>query len=220
MATKLKSDAPRRTRGRPRLGDVAAIEDRLLDVALNEFVENGYGATSLTRIVKVAEISKTTLYSRYPSKEDLFRAIIRKHVDLPGADNALRPETGQPQLEVGLKAYANRMLDQSLKGGFLTINRLIFGESHRFPELGAAADERTEVGISQVAEFIEECARVDGVPCADPRSVAEAFIMLIRGWYLGAMVSSRKVPAGAREQWVERAVRIFVRDRADWCAGA
>ena len=65
----------RRPRGRPRPEEVADIEDKLLTVALQEFQEQGYGAASVTRIVKTAGMSKTTLYSRYPSKEQLFRAL-------------------------------------------------------------------------------------------------------------------------------------------------
>ena len=60
-------EAPRRPRGRPKLEDVAQIESRLLDVALQEFLAEGYGGTSLTRIVKAAGISKTTLYTRLSS---------------------------------------------------------------------------------------------------------------------------------------------------------
>jgi AcrR family transcriptional regulator len=217
MATKLQPHIKRpRSRGRPKLQDVAAIESKLLTVALKEFVKHGYGATSMARIVRAAEVSKTTLYSRFSSKEELFHAIMRQQIDRTGAIAALKPNTGRPDLARGLEAYANRMLDVSMKGSLLEVNRLVYSESHRFPELGAAATERTEVGINQIAEFIQKCAAADGLPCRDPRSVAEVFIHMLRGWYANTMLTNRKVSAAAREQWVRRAVHALLTSRAEW----
>ena len=72
----------RRPRGRPRLEDVADIENELVEVALSEFLKHGYGGTSMATIVKAAGVSKTTLYSRFASKEDLFIAMMKKMVQL------------------------------------------------------------------------------------------------------------------------------------------
>jgi AcrR family transcriptional regulator len=207
---------PRRSRGRPKLEDVAGIESKLLSVALKEFLAHGYGATSMTRIVKVAGISKTTLYSRFSSKEELFRAIVEEQVERYSAATLLTPAKGRPELEKGLKAYANRMLELSLQGDLLEVNRLIYSESNRFPELGTAAADRTKVGIDQVAGFIRECALADGIPCKDPEGVASAFIHMSRGWYVNVMLTSRKVPAVERQRWVERAVHALVSARAEW----
>jgi TetR/AcrR family transcriptional repressor of mexJK operon len=206
----------RRARGRPKLEDVATIESTLLDVALKEFVKHGYGATSMTKIVRAAEVSKTTLYSRFSSKEALFRAIMHQQIDRIGANAALKPNTGRPNLAQGLEAYANRMLDVSMKGSLLEVNRLVYSESQRFPELGIAAAERTEVGISQIADFIQECAAADGLPCRDPRMVAEVFIHMLRGWYVNVMLNNRKVSPATREQWVKRAVHALLSSRRDW----
>jgi TetR/AcrR family transcriptional repressor of mexJK operon len=211
-----KGVRPKRARGRPKLEDVAGIESKLLDVALKEFVKHGYGATSMTRIVTAAKVSKTTLYSRFSSKEDLFRAIMHQQIDRIGANAALKPASGRPDLAHGLQSYANRMLELSLKGSLLEVNRLVYSESHRFPELGAAAAERTEVGINQIADFIEECASADALPCRDPRAVAEAFIHMLRGWYVNVMLTNRKVSPDTREQWVKRAVHALLCSRGEW----
>jgi hypothetical protein len=108
------------------------------------------------------------------------------------------------------------MLDLSLKGDLQHINRLIYSESHRFPELGAAAAERSRLGVSEIAAFIERCAVQDRIPCKDPEAVAEAYICLTRGWYADAMLRGQVVPPGEREQWVRRVVHILVSSRRDW----
>jgi AcrR family transcriptional regulator len=209
-------EKPVRGRGRPKLEDVAAIEDRLLAIALAEFSAHGYGGTSMARIVKAARVSKTTLYSRYPSKEDLFRAIIRDQIDRLSASAALRLRSGSPDLVRGLNSYANRALEFSLTGEMLEVNRLIYGESPRFPELGMAAAEATELGVQHISDFIRQCAEADGLPCRDPRAVAEAFIFLLRGWYANMMLTNRLPPRSQREKWIARAIETLIAGRKDW----
>jgi AcrR family transcriptional regulator len=206
----------RRPRGRPKLEDVAQIESRLLDVALQEFLAHGYGGTSLTRIVKAAGISKTTLYARFPSKEDLFGAIVRRQIDRLSAVEALRSAKGAVDLAAGLKAYGNRTLEISLEGDLLKVNRLIYSESGRFPELGLAAAERSQTGIAHVADFVARCAEADGVPCRDPAAVGEAFIFMLRGWYVDVLLAGETVSARRRQRWVDAAVHLLIAGRAEW----
>lgn len=212
-SVKAKSGRPR---GRPRPEDVADIEDKLLTVALQEFQDQGYGAASVTNIVKTAGMSKTTLYSRYPSKEQLFRAILKRQIERYSPWASLGMETDAPNLERGLKAYANRTLELSLHNDELAVNHLIYSEIHRFPELGVAAAERTEIGINRIAEFIRKCAVVEKIPCKDPDAVAEVFIHMIRGWYINVMLSKRSVSDAQRKRWVDRAVRTLLSSRQDW----
>ena len=215
-ARKQSETENRRARGRPKLEDAAAIEQKLLAVALKVFISHGYGATSMTSIARAAHVSKTTLYSRFSSKEELFRAIMRAQIERLSAATLLRPDAAPLDLVQGLKSYANRMLEVSLKGDLLEVNRLIYSELHRFPELGAAAAERTQLGVKQIADFIRGCAVADGIPCLAPEGIAEAFILMLRGWYVNVMLTKHKVPTALREQWVERAVYALISARNEW----
>jgi AcrR family transcriptional regulator len=206
----------RRARGRPRLDDVAAIDRKLLAVALRQFISKGYGATSMSSIAVAAHVSKTTLYARYTSKEQMFHAITRQQIDRFSTAAALRSDVAPLDLERGLKSYAQRTLEVGLKGDILEINRLIFGEANRFPELAAAAAERTRLGIEQIAQFIRECAVRDGIACRDPDAIAEVFILTLRGWYLNVMLANDKVPEPVRERFVECAVHALISARKDW----
>lgn len=205
-----------RSRGRPKPGDVAAIESRLLEIALQEFLQYGYGEASMTRIVEAAGVSKTTLYSRFPAKDQLFRAIIYQQIDNLAPSAVLQSGTEPLDLARGLKSYANHMLELNLEGDLLGVNRLIYSESHRFPELGAAAAERTELGIRRISSFIRACAEADGLPCKDPDGVAEVFILVMRGWYINVMLINQDISVTQRELWVERAVQTLLRGREHW----
>ncbi len=205
-----------RTRGRPRLDEVAGIENRLLKIALKEFLEHGYGGTSMTRIVQLAGVSKTTLYSRFPSKDKLFRAIMYQQIKRIAPARDLEAFEGPPDLVEGLTAYGNRVLQLGMRGDLLGVNRLIYSESHRFPELGAAAARRTQLGVDRIAEFIEECTAASGKPCKDARAPAEAYILMLRGWYVDVMLHNQKVRAAERQRWVERAVHALVASADQW----
>lgn len=210
------SDHTRRARGRPRLEQVAIIESNVLDVALQEFLAHGYGGTAMRQIVKSAHISKTTLYSRFVSKEVLFRAIMRQQTERFSAWTSLGSPSGALNLAEGLKAYANRALAISLEGDLLAINRLITSESHRFPELGTAAAERCRLGVAQVAWFIEQCTQGEGRRVKNASAIAEVFILMLRGWYMNIMMTNGTVTAAEREAWVERVVAMLMAGREAW----
>ena len=222
MASKKNLSAPqpakkkRSAPGRPTPEDVIATDKKILDTALNEFLRHGYGGASMNRIVEECSISKTTLYSRYPSKKDLFRAIIHAQIKSVAPATIFQPKGSAISLEDGLKSYANHMLKTSLQGELLGVNRLIFSESHRFPELGEAAVERTELGIKRIAGFIEECAIDEGIPCKAPEFVAQGFILMIRGLYTNILLTNRKVHHRELEQWVNQAVHLLMTSRNHW----
>jgi AcrR family transcriptional regulator len=57
-----------------------ARPSELLDAALQLFVEKGFAATRAEEVAQRAGVSKGTLYLYYPSKEELFKAVIAQAV--------------------------------------------------------------------------------------------------------------------------------------------
>ena len=52
----------------------------LLDAALNLFVEKGFAATRMEEVAKRAGVSKGTVFLYFPSKEELFKAVVRENI--------------------------------------------------------------------------------------------------------------------------------------------
>ena len=52
----------------------------LLDAALDLFVEKGYAATRVDDVAARAGVSKGTLFLYFPSKEELFKAVVRENI--------------------------------------------------------------------------------------------------------------------------------------------
>jgi TetR/AcrR family transcriptional repressor of mexJK operon len=205
----------RRPRGRPRSEDLKALEARLVLAARQCFIAKGYGATTMTEVAKAATVSKKTLYARFPTKAELFRAVLDEQIEDTG--RALRPWGPRPKtLEAMLRAYAEHMLKQSLFSDILQLNRLMYAEAGRFPELGDAAWARGRLGVRQVAEHIGDYAVAEGVPCQNPEAAAEMFIDLLRGWYSSAMLRSRPVTPAEIKSWTRDVLRLFLASRSSW----
>lgn len=66
--------APRRARRKN------ARPGELLEAALDLFVEKGYAATRVEEVAARAGVSKGTLFLYFPSKEDLFKAVVRENM--------------------------------------------------------------------------------------------------------------------------------------------
>ncbi len=60
----------------------------LLEAALDLFVEKGFAATRVEEVAARAGVSKGTLFLYFPSKEDLFKAVVRENVVTPVAQGA------------------------------------------------------------------------------------------------------------------------------------
>ena len=63
---------------RPRQRRKETRPQEFLDAALALFVEKGFAASRAEEVAQRAGVSKGTLYLYYPSKEDLFKAVVRQ----------------------------------------------------------------------------------------------------------------------------------------------
>jgi AcrR family transcriptional regulator len=51
---------------------------QVLDAALELFLENGYEGTSMAAVADAAGVTKPVVYACFPSKDELFRALLRR----------------------------------------------------------------------------------------------------------------------------------------------
>src|SRR5258708_16326718 len=74
----VKTTQRKRKPVRARLDEERLTE--LLDVAAEVFISEGFSAASTNEIARRANSSKTTFYSRFPTKEHLFLAVIERRM--------------------------------------------------------------------------------------------------------------------------------------------
>jgi TetR/AcrR family transcriptional regulator len=107
----------------------------LLAAALDLFVEKGFAATRSEEVAQRAGVSKGTLFLYFPTKEDLFKAVVRENISskVDEGFDELEKFTG-PTSE--LIAHIMKMWWErygSTKASGLT--KLIMSEATNFPEL-------------------------------------------------------------------------------------
>lgn len=74
MSPPVQTPPPRRARRKE------ARPGELLDAALDLFVEKGFAATRVEEVAARAGVSKGTLFLYFPSKEELFKAVVRETI--------------------------------------------------------------------------------------------------------------------------------------------
>ena len=207
---------PRRPRGRPKTEDLGALEERLILVARELFFREGYGGTTMSDVAEVARVSKRTLYARFDSKAALLRGIVADQIQAWNTGRNHTPIEDHSTLRQTLLAYGDIVLRAGLSPDFVQLNRLLFGESGRFPELAEIANTRARLGVAYLAEQIREFADRESIPCRDPEAAAELFMMMLIGWSNTQILDNRIAPPSERHAWLHNCVRLFLGSRADW----
>lgn len=126
----------------------------ILDVARNRFLTDGYVAAAMERVAREAGISTATLYSHFPSKTDLFEAVILDSTEaFAGQMRAVRLDQGRSceRVRAFTRAYARFLADPHVRA----VLRLIAAERHRIPMSARQVYERgkREVGAPLMAEL-------------------------------------------------------------------
>lgn len=113
--------------------------EAILTGAMQEFLANGYAATSMDKVATAAGVSKATVYSYFTDKEGLFTALIQQLAQKKEFFNLHQVQSIQEEPAAVLRQVATGMLTNVQQDPqMLTFMRLIVGESGRFPQLAQA----------------------------------------------------------------------------------
>lgn len=152
--------------------------DAILEVAGDYFLQHGYAATTMSGIAARIGGSKATLWSYFPSKEELFEAVLDRATTLfrqqmiplldPGSD-----------LEATLRSFCRRFIEKVVSPEALALHRLIHAEAGRFPEIGAIFYQRgPETTQRLLGDFIGLNMARGKLRPGDPRQAAKMLTTL------------------------------------------
>jgi len=105
------------------------------------FLRDGFAGASTDDIAAEAKVSKRTLYSYYPGKEELFADVLRRlTIENPqtrvlAAVEEVEPED-RAELRETLVGLAGRIVSVMMDPDYLALLRTIIADTHRFPQLG------------------------------------------------------------------------------------
>ncbi|MBB4191814.1 AcrR family transcriptional regulator [Rhizobium aethiopicum] len=123
----------------------------IIEAANRQFHDNGYAAASIAAIAQDAGVSTKTLYRLFPTKADLFSAMI---IERTGHFlTALDPSTlAAADLREGLERMLLAYGTLALSLDTITVTRLVISESDRFPEIASAFYEKAIVRTNTLME--------------------------------------------------------------------
>ncbi len=199
--------------GRPTRLDSEQLRERLLDVATELLLTQGYGATSIEEVAARAGVAKRTFYHRFADKPALMEAVVARLI------GALRPPRDVPlfderqSLQEILLHLARLILRAALSPTALALHRLVVAEAQRFPDLAHAvvhegARREAVALISGLLQRRLPNARLDADSAA---FAAQQFLQLIvslpqsRALGMGPPMST-----GELEDWIVRSVALFL----------
>lgn len=192
---------PQSSRGRERLA-------KILEAATELFLRDGYGATSIDAILEVSGGSKATLYSYFPTKDDLFRAVVE--------DVLASSSTHEPRLNTAadprtcLIEFSVQRLEQLFSSRHHALLRLIIAERDRFPDIASLYFERAPLrSRGMLAAYFAELERKGVLDPGSAEEAAEFLIGMMVHWWIiqGLLLGERPSPEAIRE----RATRVVDR---------
>jgi Transcriptional regulator len=145
----------------------------IVAAALAIFAEKGFAAARTEDIAVRAGISKGALYLYFPTKEDLFRAVVKDAV-VPNVE-ALRANIEASALPFAdmLHMFLPRFAEMVVQTRLGAVAKMVVGESGNFPELARVwYDNVINPAIAMVGGLIERAQQLGQVRPGDPRAHA------------------------------------------------
>jgi len=186
----------------------------LLDIAAEVFISEGFSAASTNDIARRANSSKTTFYSRFPTKEQLFLAVIeRRMTNIFHQVAGSLPE--EPPVAETLSSFGSGLLRLALSEDQIALVRVVSMESAKFPELGKRFYELgPKRGEEALAAYLTRQIEKGRLLNYDARQMAQHFMSLVTGgpvrWFvLGFRPSITS--KNAVQKHLNAAVQMFLR---------
>lgn len=185
-----KTDSPAPSSARQRRKEARPQE--LLEAALSLFVEKGFAATRSEEVAAKAGVSKGTLYLYFPSKEELFKAVVREALGskiAEGNSELAKHQGSMAELLTWMLWTWWERLGLTPAGG---IHKIMMSEARNFPELAAFYnDEVIDPSCALLAEVVRR-----GVASGEFREVdPDAAVMVLIGPMLHLVLHEHSIGA-------------------------
>jgi len=112
-----------------------ARPSELLEAALDLFVEKGFAATRVEEVAQRAGVSKGTLFLYFPSKVELFKAVVRQNITGRFSEWAEEMASYEGSSEDLLAQCLNSWWERVGATKASGIQKLLFSEAGNFPEI-------------------------------------------------------------------------------------
>ena len=189
-----------------------AKKHQIVSAATEVFLEDGFAAASMDKIVERAGVSKRTLYNYYDSKEDIFNDVMQMQLGAIWIN--FEPERYRSEAWITqLKRVGNEMMRIANSPVTLALFRTVVAESQRFPKLAHQFfEESYGTLLDAIGDILEQANVSDDMRLTDPREAAEYFLDLLTGTAYQSIMVGVRPPMNDQEikARTDRALDYFV----------
>lgn len=147
IAATVRAKHERRKEARP---------SELLAAALELFVEKGFASTRVEEVAKRAGVSKGTLFLYFSSKEELFKAVVRKNISGRYPEWNARFDAYQGSTADLLRIFMQQWWANVGNSHVSGISKLMMSEASNFPELAAFYQQEViEPGAALIRRILQ-----------------------------------------------------------------
>ena len=184
-----------------------ANRERVLRAATAAFTLDGYRA-SIDCIALRAGVARQTVYSHFPSKDELFKEVVREM-----ASRVLVQLEAEGDLREGLLAFARAFRDKVLRSESIAMFRTLAAEIPRFPTLARAIyDGGPGETARGLARHLEKAMDAGQLRRDDPLFAAEMLMgMLVGHERMKRLFGGARLSAGGEARRAARIVDSFLR---------
>ena len=193
----LTTAGKRRPRGRPTAGDAKARDTEMLSAAATLFEQRGFAGVTMAEVARLARISKTTLYARYPTKASLFREICSYACRVSAGHIASVRTDGRAPAAV-LTDFGGAIVTATRDEASDRFLRLAIFEAPRFPDLAEQILLESRSIAAPLAAYFTELERQGRLSGHDPAMLADQFVTLVTGGHGGLLEPGHRRDASDR----------------------
>jgi TetR/AcrR family transcriptional repressor of mexJK operon len=189
-----------------------AKTDLLLETAAKFFLEKGFEGASVGEIARAAHASKETFYSRYATKEELFRAVMLRRTEKMSdvVSTVLLPHDPPAKALTSLGGF---ILERHTSDEFIAMGHALGMEARRFPELARIFYENGPARLlTLLAKYLDTQVAAGRLCQLDSQVAARRFMALVTAEMLKVRLGIVPKPSKReRDRYVQSAVDFFLR---------
>lgn len=178
--------------------------DSIVAAAEALFLRQGYGVTSMDKVAETAAVTKQTVYRYYPSKEELFAAVMK---GVRGKETVVY-EFASSNVKAELTGYGEYLLGFHLKPDALGLYRLMLAEGANEKLMKVFMSTGPKQVLKPLLEFLSR-----EYPTLDNRAFnAEMFATMILAPRNQLIMNGKKqFKKSAQKEHVGKVVELFLK---------
>jgi AcrR family transcriptional regulator len=202
----------RKGAGRPTRERAEARHEELLDSALDHFLERGFELATVEAIAASVNMTKRTVYARYPDKMALFRAAVRRAIERLAVPEDRIEAAVCGKLERTLENFARLRVDAAMTADGLKLQRIINTESYRFPDIFMVHYDYVVLPvIERLAQLLEAETKTGNLAVEDSMMAANMFMSMVVTGPVRIIVSGNYLSPELIDRRIRFGVRLFLK---------